>query len=374
MNKDGSDRPIVRPGAANGHGTSVRGTDRQGSDRHGTDPLESNHDHAPVDSGFSNWDAHLSLHPEATFYHTRIWARIVAAAFPGPLHDASRWIETRAGRSAFPVYEWRRLGGILTTRQSSFPFLYGGPVPRLAVDGTDLLASVLEQFAGGGRSLLVISSPFGPPSMTDRAPLSRGIERHEDSTHILSLPASHEEYWDGVLTTAKRNDVRRLAKQGVVVRVGGTPDEVETVYGFYRQSFARWGGTPAFVYPLSLYQEMIRRGEGHVRLYLAEREGKIAGGAFVAQWNGHVHYHAGYFDHEARSLRPNVLIQERVIRDAIADGCRDYDFLPSGGNRGVEEFKESFGGVRTGIVRYGYSGPLHRLASNLRIRRQGRTH
>jgi hypothetical protein len=310
----------------------------------------------------ADWDDHLLRYPEATFYHSRIWARIVKAAFP-VLRDESRWLNGSARNAALPLFAWRRLGGLLTTRHSSFPFLYGGPVPRFA-EGRDRMRDAADEIRRGATSLVIVSSPFS----SGEGATADGIAREMDSTHILRLPANYEEYWDGVLTPAKRNDVRRLAKQGVAVRLGGTVDEIATIYGFYRRSFARWGGTPGFVYPEAVYRAMVDLGEGHVRLYLAEHEGRIAGGAFVVRWNGHVHYHAGYFDHEARSLRPNVLIQERVIQDAIADGFHDYDFLPSGGNRGVEEFKESFGGVRTPIERYVYQAPLHRALSLLRTR------
>ncbi len=311
------------------------------------------------------WDDHLARHPEATFYHTRMWARIVTGSFHS-LRDESRWVETPEGRAAFPFFAWRRLGGLLTTRQSSFPFLYGGPVPRL-IGGRDLMRHVLEENAKGGASLVIVSNPFaaGTAIRVD------AIARESDSTHILHLPSRYEDYAERTLTSGKRNDIRRLAKHGVTVRLGGTGEEIAAVYALYRKSFARWGGTPGFVYPEAFYRAIIDLGEGYVRLYLAEHKGKIAGGAFVVRWNGHVHYHAGYFDHDARALRPNVLIQERVIRDAIQDRFRDYDFLPSRGNKGVEEFKESFGGVRRSIVRYVYQAPLNRAASLVRSMRGG---
>jgi len=308
------------------------------------------------------WDAHLERFPEATFYHTRIWARILAAAFPD-VRDESHWIEVGNARAALPLHTWRRLRGLLATCQSSFPFLYGGPVPR-RVGRHDLLAETLTALPQGRRSLVIVSNPFAPGEI--RAP--KGISIENDSTHLLRLPARYEDYWDGVLTMAKRSDMRRLAKKGVSVRVGRTREEVAVIYGFYRRSFARWGAEPSIVYPESLYQAMLDLGEERVRLYIAEHEERIIGGTFVIRWNRHVHYHAGYFDHEARSLRPNILLQERIIRDAIADGFHDYDFLPSGGNPGVEDFKESFGGQRTLIQRYGYRAPLHELLHLLRGR------
>jgi hypothetical protein len=310
----------------------------------------------------------LALFPEATFYHTRIWARILSAAYPG-LQDESRWIESAGERAALPMQTWRRLRGLLATRHSSFPFLYGGPVPR-RIGERDMLAESLADLGRGRRSLVCVSNPFAPGACEPGGE----IAVTQDATHLLTLPPHHEEFWDNVLTTAKRNDVRRLTKKGVTIRLGGSGEETATVYGFYRRSFERWGGAPQHVYPEALYRAMIELGEGNVRLYLAEFEGRIIGGTFLVRWNGHAHYHAGYFDHEARALRPNVLLQERIIRDAIDDGVRDYDFLPSGGNRGVEEFKESFGGKRMGIERYEYRAPLHRLVDVVRTRRRPADH
>jgi hypothetical protein len=317
-----------------------------------------------VDDG--NWDAHLAKYPEATFYHTRIWARILAAGFPR-LEDESRWIGAGARRAALPLYLWRRMGGLLATRQSAFPFLYGGPVPRW-VDDHDLLAETLADLGRGGRSLVLVSNPFADGK---RATHAEGVQEVADATHILELPRTADAFWDS-LTPAQRNDVRRLTKKGVVLRVGSTPAEVRWVYQFYRASFDRWGGEPGMVYPETLYQAMVAIGGPAVRLYIAEFEGRLIGGAFVARWNGRVHYHAGYFDHAARALRPNVLLQERIIRDAILDGYRSYDFLPSDGNAGVESFKESFGGVRTPLIRYLYRTPLHRLSDRIREARAGR--
>lgn len=327
------------------------------------------------------WDSHLARFPEATFYHTRTWARIVTRAFPG-LEDRSRWLDIGRGRVALPLYGWRRLGGLLTTLQSGFPFLYGGPIPRLVSD-RDAVPDVVRSLSRGGESFLVIPSPFGatpggegPDGRTDLAEdpagweTPRRVQVESDSTQAFRLPSRFEEYWEKTLTTAKRNDVRRLAKKGVSIRRGQGRDDIAAVYRFYRASFSRWGGRPGFVYPEEMYHAMVDLGGENVRLYLAEFEGKIVGGAFVLRWNGRAHYHAGYFDHDARALRPNVLLQERIIRDAIEDGLTEYDMLPSGGNVGVEAFKESFGAVRLPMRRLRYQAPLHRIVDSIRGRRR----
>ncbi|MDM7916502.1 MAG: GNAT family N-acetyltransferase, partial [Candidatus Eisenbacteria bacterium] len=310
-------------------------------------------------------------------------------AFP-QVTDESVWLGSGDQRAALPMQRWTRLGSVLTTRHSSFPFVYGGPVPRRLAATGDLLPEAVRRLRAGGAAFVLVASPFGaaadidadahpsdahpsdahPSTVVDASLRGARIERTPEITHLLRLPADPTVFWETILTAAKRNDVRRIGKKGVSVRRGGTEEDIESVYRFYRDSFRRWGGPPGLVYPLALYRSLVRRGGDAVRLYLAEHEGRILGGAFVIRWNGHVHYHAGYFDHEARALRPNVLIQETVIREAIEDRFVDYDFLPSGGNAGVEAFKEGFGGVRTPLERYEFRPPLHRLVE--RLRRRGR--
>lgn len=66
----------------------------------------------------------------------------------------------------------------------------------------------------------------------------------------------------------------------------------------------------------------------------------------------------------------NILLQERIIHDAIDDDLREYDLLPSGGNTGVETFKESSGAARVPLIRLSYRAPLHRYLDRLRRERR----
>ena len=236
---------------------------------------------------------------------------------------------------------------------------------QIGTGGIDLLDCLAERLSTSRASVVLMGSPFGS---TREAPPPGGYLAEEETTHLLPLPGTFDRYWEETLTTSKRNDVRRCSKKGVRIRIGGSDEEIRAVYRFYRQSFSRWGASPDLAYPEALYRAMVRLGGGHVRLYIAEADGRIIGGAFVPSWNGHVHYHAGYFDHGARSLRPNVLIQVEIVRHAIEEGQKDYDFLPSGGKPGVEAFKEGFGGTRTPVRRLSRQGVPHRLLARLRGR------
>lgn len=288
------------------------------------------------------------------------------AAFP-QLTDETRILSSPAGEHALPLHCWRRLGGLLATRHSSFPFLYGGPVPS----GPDAWRAAAAWIASRPGSAVLIGNPFAPPGEPPGLPadLPGGLSREWETTHLLALPATIERYWDEVLDTRKRNDIRRLTRKGVAVETSRDDRDVQAVYGLYLKRMATWQRRPGLVYPLALYQHELGLGGDAVALYVARFEGRVIGGTFVCRWNGIWHYQAGYFDHDAANLRPNVLVQERIIRDAIMAGARLYDMLPSAGIASVEEFKESFGGVRTRFARWAKRGLAHRLAARLSGRR-----
>lgn len=307
------------------------------------------------------YDELLAGRPAATFFHTRAWAQIVTTAFP-QLRDESGVFAIGERRFALPLFRWSRLGGLITTTHSSFPFLYGGPIPATAENWGALLDALVRR----GGSWLVQGNPFAPPPTLEAQDRTGATEA--DETHLLVLPATVDLFWRDILTTQKRNDIRRLTKKGVRVEVSRDPAEITRVYELYRQRMAAWARRPGLVYPIALYQAMLAAEGDVARLYVARYEDHVIGGTFVCRWNGIVHYTAGYFDHQHRRLRPNVLIQERIIRDAIEERQRLYDMLPSAGLPNVAAFKESFGGVATAFPRWRQRGRLHRLLLALRGR------
>ena len=317
----------------------------------------------------SRYAAILSACPEATFFHTRTWAAILAAAFPG-IEDLSQILEIAGRPHAAPLFRRRRWGGAVSSWHSSFPFLYGGPVPATP-EALQAFQLSLARLPGG---VVLIGNPFAAPresAATGAAgapapPPAGPLPLVWDTTHLLQLPADVETYWSTVLDTRKRNDIRRLSRKGVIVETTRDERDVRAIYTLYRQRMATWRRRPRLVYPLALYSAMVRLGGEAARCYVARHAGRVIGGTFITRWNGIVHYNAGYFDDAARPLRPNVLIQERIIRDAIEEGGRIYDMLPSAGLANVETFKESFGGVRTPFPRWERLSALARWTGRVR--------
>ncbi len=305
--------------------------------------------------------------PEAAYFHTRAWARIVLASFP-QLRDRSIWFDTPSGPALLPLFAWSRLGGLLTTLHSSFPFMYGGPV---GPGGSEAGAILRHLSIHGSRlaSLRLQGNPFARSREVGIDPSGMqvpGLSIRGEQTQMMAVPGTEDEYWESVLEARRRNDIRRLMRKGVVVEASTDSSDLETVYGFYLDSFRRWGGRPAMVYPLAFYRNLIAMGGAEALFLVARFEGRLLGGSFFACWNRRTHYLAAYFDHDARALSPLALIQVEAIRRSIHGGCLVHDFLPSGGHQSVEAFKEGLGGRRTSFPVYERTGLVHRVAGWLR--------
>ena len=327
----------------------------------------------------TDWDEEVGRHGEATFFHTRLWSRICCRSFP-QLRDRSLWIEvtTESGssRHLLPLLEWRRIAGLVTTTHCSFPHIYGGPLPVRGAAGVSVLGEVLGFLASLRGTVLVTANPLAEGLPEPGPPSGRGgtispsspWERRLDHTHLRTLPKTDAEFWEDELPPRKRNDVRRISKKGVVIEESRDPADVSRLYQLYLASFTRWGGPPAFVHPETFYQSVVQLGGDSVRLSVARFENQVIGGVIALRFGSAVHYFAGYFDAEAKALRPNVLLQVDSIRNAIQDGFAFYDFLPSGANESVEQFKEGLGGVRVEVPVWSRRPLGHRILARARGR------
>jgi hypothetical protein len=150
-----------------------------------------------------------------------------------------------------------------------------------------------------------------------------------------------------------RYGARRALREGVVVR---TTTEQTDVSAFFRlcdtlsqdKGFSLPGSEP-------LMQELIRSSpaEGGVgmTLYVAEIDGVLAGGAFIARSGCHLHYFWGASDRRYSKYRVSEALQWQVIQDGVATGMTRYDLegIDPVGNPGVCQFKRKMGGEEVAL-------------------------
>jgi lipid II:glycine glycyltransferase (peptidoglycan interpeptide bridge formation enzyme) len=94
-----------------------------------------------------------------------------------------------------------------------------------------------------------------------------------------------------------------------------------------------------------------------LRLYLAKIDGKIVAGTIAILYGDKVWYLYGASSNEARNYMPNYLLQWEMIKWAVENNCRTYDFRGVSGDidetnplYGLYRFKKGYGGDLTEFI------------------------
>lgn len=101
----------------------------------------------------------------------------------------------------------------------------------------------------------------------------------------------------------------------------------------------------------SYFERMLDAYGDRIRLYLCYYDGKAISGAITSVYAGVASYIYGASDNEYRNVMPNYLMQWEMIRWALEENCRVYDFMGVPNDcikgdcqNGVYRFKAQFNG------------------------------
>lgn len=152
-----------------------------------------------------------------------------------------------------------------------------------------------------------------------------------------------------------RYNVRLAERKGVTVRVAQSGEDVRSWYELMQTTSERdQFGIHTLDYYLHAWHIFAARQQA--RLFLAEYNGQLLAGIFVALLSKQAIYLYGASSNEQRNLMPNYLLQWQAIRWAKQEGASVYDFwgIPASDDQaeamaGVYRFKSGWGGE---IVRY----------------------
>ncbi len=146
-----------------------------------------------------------------------------------------------------------------------------------------------------------------------------------------------------------RYNIRLAERKGVTCRTSEEPADLARFYQLLLETARR---DRFLVRSQSYYEAMWRllAPDQAIRLYLTEYEGETLSGALMYVWGDRAWYTYGASSNSHRNLMPNHLMQWRMIQDAMALGCKWYDFRGVSPQkdasdehlRGLNRFKEGF--------------------------------
>ena len=141
---------------------------------------------------------------------------------------------------------------------------------------------------------------------------------------------------------ARRTNIRKSIKRGVEVVIAGTRDEFKAYYDIYSDWCARKEiAPPAF----EVLEEALR--SQNRRLFLARYEDRIIAGTIIRLYpGGMIEYAANSSLDKYLKLKPNDLLQWRVVEWACAEGYNRYSL------GGAHLFLLKMGGSIAPVYRY----------------------
>ena len=145
-----------------------------------------------------------------------------------------------------------------------------------------------------------------------------------------------------------RYNIRLATKKGVTIREGNR-ENLKSFHDIMKTTGSR---DEFFIRPLSYFEKIYdSMGAEHIKLIIAEYEGKPISAVLPIKYGNKVWYLYGGSSNEHRNLMPNYLLQWEMIKWAKESSCDIYDFRGVSGFKsendqqyGVYKFKKGFNG------------------------------
>ena len=289
----------------------------------------------------------------ATFFHTSVWAEVLARTFrqwtPKPVV-----LEFSDGnRMVLPLMQRKSLIPLGHYFESMPPGVYGGPL--FTKEPTENHTRALLQALDELPNVIVLGNPFGA-QVVFPDDCSRSFY-----THVLDLSVG----MDRVLKNFRKGhvaDISAARRKGVEISVASRREDVDAYFDIYQNTLSRWGDKASGFYPKRLFQNLFELPEygRSVKLWLARYNGNVASGGWIFYHNRHAVYWHGAMHSDYAHSHPVHLMLVEAIGEACREGFRWFDFNPSGGLKGVEHFKRGFGATPMSFFSYRRLGPLGR--------------
>jgi vancomycin resistance protein VanK len=123
-----------------------------------------------------------------------------------------------------------------------------------------------------------------------------------------------------------RRNIKKAAKEGVEVTVGGGAEDLKAFHDLYLHTAERDRFTPR---PLRYFETMFAALSAEtperITLYLARHQGDLVAATILVRVGAHAVYAYGASATDKREVRGSNACQWAMIRDALAAGCDVYD-------------------------------------------------
>jgi len=139
---------------------------------------------------------------------------------------------------------------------------------------------------------------------------------NDRETVILTLAGDRDTVWDQY-SSSTRGKIRKGEKAGVEVSVRTGPEALANFAVLYETHMKELAAHDDYFFGDTYFQGIQNLGEDAYRVYLAQHEGRILGGALVLLSRRWAHYHLSSSLRQHSSLVPNNMLRHAVSTDLL---------------------------------------------------------
>ena len=294
-----------------------------------------------VDRNF--WEDVAGRSSSATFFHTPLWSSLMEKTF-SCVDITKGFIFENGTRVVFPFVRYKQgiFHGFLNDYISGLLYVYGGPISDKSLDKqqyNEIIEYIDHTFKKYSR-ILIRGNPYCKPIETF------GYRGVIDCSHLVELYkyGKEEDLFRIYDKRGRRHIQREISSGRLSITKSISSSEYEKLYQLYRKSFRYWGRKIMTNYPLALFQNLYKIRSNHIEFWTVYYKNKMIGGEFFLLWNNNCMEFCPYFDRDYSRFHARRFLLHNIFVRYKEKGIRYFDFLQSGGTKGVEDFKRSMGG------------------------------
>lgn len=281
---------------------------------------------------FRNWDSQLTRFPEATFFHTAAWARVLHGTYGYvPAYVAA--VNGDRIESLLPVME---IDSWLTGRRGvSLPFT--DSCEPLGIDARSIARLIAFAKGHAGKNAWRYLELRGGRTTLGDISSSGSYYGH----HLVLQPdqALLFAQFDGSV----RQAIRKAEQGNLTIEFSQSPAAIRTFYQLFCLTRQKHGIPPQpFAFFANIQRNVLAQNSGWV--VLARQAGVPVAGAVFFHFGRSVIYKFGASDPTHQRLRANNLVMWAAIRRYAGDGFTSLDFgRTARNNEGLRRYKLGWG-------------------------------
>jgi hypothetical protein len=300
----------------------------------------------------------------ATFYHTPIWREIAQRAFPGRYQDATFGAILPSGvRVVFPLYSQRQLGPIRWL-ESTFAGCYGGFIADGPVSPDEAASLYRHVLTWSTHSFYVFDNPLSSSLSDLKSKLNLVVK---ENAYAVSLDADFDTVFSRFSSSMRRN-YRLGVKRGVQIRLAQSVDDCRAYYASYRDAVDRWGEGEGYGYSWEQFEQIYQLSliyPENIKFWLMIVNDQIVGGRIAFYWRQQVTQWNGSALRDFLGYYVIPVADTEMIRDAITQGYRYFDFSTCNHKQSLIEYKERFAPIAVPLCGWLYEKPVITLSRAL---------